>query len=431
MKRAVVVGSGAGGSTAARELQGGFQVEVLDAGELFRPFTGNLALLEKARGWKARLFLHERQIEWLVPAMKIGKSGDGMVLVRGVGHGGSTTICTGNAIRQDHDLKAIGIDLDAEFEELARELPITAAHQALWHEPTRQAFAAFGDLGLQPEPTPKAVRLERCVGCGRCVLGCAYGAKWDSREYLSQAVARGAELVSSCVVQRVVVENGRATGVVATRANRTEFHPADLVVLAAGGFETAAVLRRSGIDCASGLFVDPVLCVAVRWEKAHQNREIPMPFVAQQEHFMLSPYFDFLSYFFNRHWRLPAGDIFSLMIKLADTSAGAVEPRGVRKRLQDTDRTRLNEAVGLCRDILRRMGQRDEEMFLGTLNAGHPGGTLPLTQREARTLHHEQLPENLYVADASLLPRSLGNPPILTILALARKISRACLDRAG
>jgi choline dehydrogenase-like flavoprotein len=49
---------------------------------------------------------------------------------------------------------------------------------------------------------------------------------------------------------------------------------------------------------------------------------------------------------------------------------------------------------------------------------------LPLTAAEAQTLHPGRLPANLYVADATLLPRSLGNPPILTILALAKKVAR-------
>lgn len=34
-----------------------------------------------------------------------------------------------------------------------------------------------------------------------------------------------------------------------------------------------------------------------------------------------------------------------------------------------------------------------------------------------------ELPDNLYVADASILPKALGNPPILTIMALAKKIA--------
>ena len=33
------------------------------------------------------------------------------------------------------------------------------------------------------------------------------------------------------------------------------------------------------------------------------------------------------------------------------------------------------------------------------------------------------LPDNLYVADATILPEAMGNPPILTIMALAKKMS--------
>ena len=64
------------------------------------------------------------------------------------------------------------------------------------------------------------------------------------------------------------------------------------------------------------------------------------------------------------------------------------------------------------------------------LNAGHPGGMLPLTGRERDALHADHLPENLYVADASLLPQSLGKPPMLTIMALARRVARICLERS-
>ena len=66
-----------------------------------------------------------------------------------------------------------------------------------------------------------------------------------------------------------------------------------------------------------------------------------------------------------------------------------------------------------------------------SLIAGHPGGMLPLTEKEASSFHSDQLPENLYVADASLLPKSLGNPPILTIIAVAKRISKICQSFVG
>ena len=46
--------------------------------------------------------------------------------------------------------------------------------------------------------------------------------------------------------------------------------------------------------------------------------------------------------------------------------------------------------------------------------------------RDVKLREWLQLPESLYVADASLLPRSLGNPPILTIIAMAKRVSKIC-----
>lgn len=428
MKKALVVGSGAGGATVARELQGTFQVTVLEAGHSFRPFSRSLSTVEGAR--KAGLLFNEREISWVFPNMMVRKASGGMVLVNGVGEGGTTTLSAGNAIRCDGSLKAIGIDLDREFEELYREVPVSTDHERKWREPTRSAYRVARQMGLDPFPTPKLVRTDRCVGCGRCVLGCPLQAKWDSREYLEEAAGMGAQILTGWTVRKIVIENGRATGVVGVNGWRTCYYPADLVVLAAGGLGTPLILQQSGIAVEARLSVDPVLCVAAPWSNAGQDREMPMPFIVQGEHYIVSPYFDFLSFFFNRSWKHPSGDIFSLMIKLADTNDGTVGKHHIYKRLSETDRSNLRQGVALCTEIFSRLGKKPEELFFGTVNAGHPAGTLPLTAREAMTLHSSCLPPNVYVADASLLPQSLGNPAILTIAALAKRIASVCKQHA-
>jgi choline dehydrogenase-like flavoprotein len=421
MKRAIVVGAGAGGATAAKELQGKFDVTVFEAGKQFHPFT-QVSLVESIR--KTGMLFDEREIQLVFPAYKIRRAADGMVLVNGIGLGGTTTLCTANALRMDEDLRALGLDLTPEFEEIAREIPISTAHQARWRKSTRRLYEIFREMDLDPHATPKMVDYSRCTGCGRCVLGCPRGAKWDSRRFLDVALANGASLVTSSRVERVVVRDGQATGVIAREGLVRRFHPADLVVLAAGGLGTPVVLDNSGFECEPGLFVDPVLCVAANMPGSRQDREIPMPFVSQREGFILSPYFDYLSYFFNRAWRAPAGDILAIMIKLADTARGSISGHGLDKGLTVEDKARLKEAVGLCTEILSRYGAPKDAVFLGTLNAGHPGGMLPLTARERETLHSDRLPPNLYVADATLLPKALGNPPILTIIALAKRVSK-------
>lgn len=426
MKKAIIVGTGAGGATAAKEIQGHFDVTILEAGKEFRPFRLSLKVPEKLK--KTGLLFDEKLIRLLFPAMRIRKTEDRMILINAVGHGGTTTICTGNAIRKDEGLKRLGINLDREFEEIYREIPVSVNHNRLWRKPTKLLHEICREMGLDPQPTPKMGYYENCRSCGHCVLGCPHGVKWDSRHFLRTALDNGAKLLSGCRVKKVVIENGRSTGVLTNYKQRLQFFPADLVILAAGGLGTPKILQNSGIQCEPNLFVDPVLCVAAEWKQSVQNREIPMPFVVQRENYMLSPYFDYLSFFFNRHWKYPAQNILSMMIKLADNNIGDLSENKVKKTLTDQDKNRLEMAVAVCKDILNRFGIKKDDIFLGTINAGHPGGMLPLTEQEAETFHNSRLPNNLYVADATLLPNSTGNPPIFTIIAMAKKVSRFCVE---
>ena len=424
MRKAVVVGSGAGGAAAARDLAGAFTVTILEAGGEFRPFGWPL---DRAAGLKRLgLLFNVKEIELIFPALRVNKTAEGMVLISGRATGGTTTLSCGNALRQDAALKAIGIDLSPEFEELERDIPVSADHERLWREPTRRLFAIFADMGLDPRPLPKMGRYELCRSCGRCVLGCPHGVKWDSRAFLADARARGAGLMTGCRVEKLLVRGGRAEGVIVKKGRRRLVIPADLVVLAAGGMGTPPLLERSGIPVEPRLFVDPVLCLAAEWKGACQDRELPMPFASQRNGYILSPYFDHFSFFFNKNWPTPAGNILSLMVKLADSASGRATGTGVDKILTSEDKTRLEEGAVLCADILGRMGVPGDRMFFGTLNAGHPGGMVPLTARDASSFHPERLPENVYVADASLFPASLGNPPIWTIMALAKRIARIC-----
>jgi choline dehydrogenase-like flavoprotein len=424
MRRAIVVGSGAGGATAAKELQGKFEVTVLEAGKEFRPLSLSLPTMERLK--RIGLLFDEREIQLIFPAMQIKKTED-MILVKGIGLGGTTTLCTGNAVRMDQDLRASGINLDAEFEEIYQEIPITTEHQKRWHKHTRRLFEICQEMGLNPRPTPKMGNYDRCISCGRCVFGCPQGAKWDSRRFLEMAQQKGAQVITGCKVERVVIKDGRATGVWAKEGWARRFYLADLVILAAGGLATPVILQNSGIPCEPRLFADPVLCVATEWSNALQCKEIEMPFIVRQKHFILSPYFDYLSFFFNKAWKYPARDTLGIMIKLADSSVGSISKGELRKTLTGQDKQRLSEGVEICREILRRFGAEEDSIFLGRINAGHPGGMLPLTEQEARSFHHDRLPANLYVADATLLPRSLGNPPILTIIAMAKRVSRLCI----
>jgi hypothetical protein len=169
--------------------------------------------------------------------------------------------------------------------------------------------------------------------------------------------------------------------------------------------------------------------VAAEWPDANQCQEVPMPFVIQRDGFIIAPYFDYLSFVFDPAWRYPARDILSLMVKVADSECGSVGRTGVSRRGTTRDNARFTDGVSLCTEVLSRYGVRTDRIFLGTPNAGHPGGTLPLTLRSAASFHDERLPANVYLADATLFPHSLGNPPILTIVAMAKRVASLCRAR--
>ena len=332
-------------------------------------------------------------------------------------------------MRYDGAIRKLGIDLDEEFAQLYEELPITTEHQKYWTDTTKKMFALFEEMGLDPVVTPKLLNPEKCVGCGHCAIGCPTGAKWDTRSLLEEAVMQGADLVTGCKVTELTIEDGVVTTVHAKAKGGSRTFTADLVVLAAGGLGTPVILEKSGIPCQETLFVDPVLCVAGVIPGIRQDQQLLMPFISQQEGYILSPYIDYLSFFFNRQWRKPITGLVSMMIKLADEENGSVSGRKIRKTMTMRDEERMGRAVAQCRKILERLGVPKEEQFPGTLNAGHPGGMLPLTEAERETLHSPLLPENLYVADATILPEAMGNPPILTIMALAKRIASIIKQR--
>ena len=427
--KAIVVGSGAGGATAARELAlQGVEVLVLEAGRPFRPLERRLLQwAEPLR--RAGLLGSTRLIPWIFPPMQAQRSSEDLVLMRGVATGGSTTVACGNLVRAENGLAEIGLNLQAEFAELEALIGVRPFPQQRWRPVTQRMFEAAAALGLAPQPTPKAVDARRCIACGLCEVGCATGARWDARRFLADAVARGATVRTGAPARRVVVEGGQARGVLVGRGRSAERVGADVVVLAAGGIGTAQILRASGLPAHGTLWADIVLTIGGWVNGARQLREPPMVWYAQREGYILSPYLDVLSHWFHRPWRkVPAEDRVGLMIKLADTPRGKVAADGtVRKALTAADRERFLEAEALAREVLTAAGVRGP-LMASMLCGGHLGGTVPLRREDVPEMRPAGLPDGLWVADLSLLPQSQGLPTILTTAALALRVARRIAD---
>ena len=426
--KAIIVGSGAGGATAALELtMKGFDVTVLEAGKPFKPFTRHLTLTEPLR--RIGLLGDEQTIHRIFPHMDASRSNKELVLVRGITTGGSTVISCGNMVRADHGLKELGLDLTPEFEELEKKIAIKPIPTKRWRPLTIKMYESAKKLGFNPNPTPKAVKLHKCNSCGLCEMGCSTGARWDSNQFLDEAIKRGAVVQTSSTVEKVLIENERAVGVLVRSGRSSKIVKGDVIVLAAGGVGTAQILKASGLNAEDKLWVDIVLTLGGVFKGAKQLYEPPMAWYTDHEDYILSPYLDILSHYFHKPWRnVSLNDRVGIMVKLADMAKGTVLSDGsVNKEVTEGDKIKIENAVSYAREIMELSGVSGP-FVNGMYNGGHLGGTVPLKKGDVSSMKPSGLPEGLWVADLSLAPQSQGLPTIMLTSALAMKVCRTITE---
>lgn len=426
--RAIIVGSGAGGATIARELsQKGMEVIILESGGHFKPFTRRLSWTEPLR--KIGLMGNEKTITRLFPYLETTRSSEELVLVRGHGTGGSTVLSCGNMVRADEGLKEIGLNLDSEFQELEDLIGVKEFPKQRWRPLTQKMFQSAEKMGLEPQATPKAVDAMKCVSCGLCELGCANQSRWDSRRFLEDAIQNGAILKIKTPVKKVLLENGRVSGVEIKSGISSKAIYGDLVVLSAGGIGTAQILKASGLPAQDKLWTDIVLTLGGVAPGAKMLKEPPMVWYSQQKDYILSPYVDILSHWFHKPWKnVSINDRVGMMVKLADLEEGAVYENGkVHKEISQDDKQKLEVAVSLAREIMENSGVSGPYVK-GMYNGGHLGGTVPLEKSDVGEMRPNYLPEGLWIGDLSLAPRSQGMPTILLTAALGLKVARKILE---
>lgn len=422
--KAIVVGSGAGGAIAARELaKNGFEVTILEAGKPFSPLTHKVSYLTSLRG--SFLLKDENSIHHIFPHYRVTRSSPDLAIFRGVTEGGCTSISCGNMVRAENGLKDIGLDLSPEFEEIEHNLTIAPIPRERWRPLTQQMFDQAQQLGYQPKHTPKVGDMGKCVGCGYCELGCNKGAKWDSRRLYKDYLDKNVKLIAKSKVEKVIVEGNHAKGVLVSNGSSSQILRANIVVLSAGGIGTAQILKASGLPAKDKLWVDIVLTVGGVQKGSRMLKEPPMAWFIKQDNYILSPYFDLLSFWFHKPWsKVAMEDRVGMMIKLADTEQGTVKADGtVAKSLTQADIESLEKAKGEAQQIMEASGVSGPFVD-GMIHGGHLGGTVPLTKDDVETMRPEGLPKDLWVADLSLMSRSQGLPAMLTTMALSLRVAR-------
>ncbi|GAB1692249.1 GMC family oxidoreductase N-terminal domain-containing protein [Krasilnikovia sp. M28-CT-15] len=462
---AVVIGSGAGGAMAARELaRAGLSVVVLEEG---RRFT-------------AAEFRHRRPVDRFVDLYRDGGAtvalGNPPVLLPGGrGVGGTTLVNSGTCYRTPdrvlhrwRDVHGVALADPEAFgpllDEVERTLRVAPQPVDVLGRNGELALAGAAALGWRAAPLRR--NAPGCAGSCQCAVGCPRNAKNGVHlNALPQACAAGAVVVTGARVDRVVTARGRAVGV---RFGR-RLLAAPLIVLAAGAIETPRLLFRSGLGrhpgTGRGLAVHPTVSVAgrfaepvVAWRGVLQSvgvEELHDDGVLIEATAGPPGLVSFVPPGIGRALRAElagADRLATIGAMIADQPGGRVGARLVRYRLARTDADRLRLAIVAIGRLLFAAGA--QEVLTGLphrpyardlaglreavatadvrqlhLAAFHPTGSVALGADPQRAPvgpdGRLRGVDGVWVADASALPSCPEVNPQLSIMAVALAVGRA------
>ena len=394
----VIVGTGAGGGILARELaKNNIEVTVLEKGPYIK--SGD-----------AFNYYDEYN--------------DDVDLLTTTCIGGATIVSMSNMVKAlDSELNEFGIDLTDEYnyvEKLVGVHPLDDSHIG---KGTQLFLDAGRELGLNTMKMPKAIDENKCIQCGKCAFGCPVDAKWSGKDFIDDAVQSGANLIVNAEVTEVLVENNTICGVKYIKDGCEETLNADKVILSAGAIGSTMILRKTGItDAGREIFFDPFVSVGGYLKDINFNTEVQMAGLVICKNFVLSPHF---SSFIKGNIDLPQvedKDILSIMVKTADECKGYISDDGEVVKINTIQDIRyLAEGVATAGFILEKAGVDPTTIGSTVYRGAHPGGTAPIGKIVNSNLETEI--NKLFVCDASVLPVSPGKPPILTILALAKRLA--------
>jgi len=421
----VVVGTGAGGGTVARELAlRGKDVVMLEKGSWNR-WLGNLLSM---------LRILDRMAVF-------SRSREGVIIDRAITVGGSTVMYAGNSFDPPGWLKEeYGIDITGLAAETKSELKVAPLPEDWYGPGTVRLRQVAAEMGINLLPQEKFVDPAKCdATCDHCMMGCERDAKWTTRSYVNEALERGARLVTRADVREVIFAGNRreAVGVKAATPEGELLVEAGKVVLSAGGMGTPVILNRSGIwEAGDNFFMDP-MAVVLGIARKGEGTWGETTFTHASTDFLESDGFiigitggmnALLSMLtrpttaWNAYKFLRYPGAMGMFAKIADSSSGFINLDGsMSKPMTREDQLMMSKGAAICEKIMIRAGADPRSISMVKELGGHPGGTAAIGKVVDSDLRTEV--ENLYVCDGSVLPRSPGRPPVLTILSLAKRLA--------
>jgi choline dehydrogenase-like flavoprotein len=290
--------------------------------------------------------------------------------------------------------------------------------------------------------------------CGYCGFGCIRDAKQSMlATYLIDAWSHGARFLVECAAERVVVERGRARGIVArTRDGRTVRVAARAVVVAAGAIHTPALLLRSGLGGPIGkrIYLHPVVAAwghfderVEPWngtiqaiyseELARLHRGYGVRFETAPVHpalFALALPWAGANEFDRAMRELPRTSFVGVLLRDRVGGGVTIDREGaplVSYRLSRYDRRHLRRGLAGAARVLQAAGATSVVTHDALYASFHQMGTCPMGRHPRSVVNDtgrtHEVPD-LYVADASLFPTASGVNPMITIAALAYHVAQ-------
>ncbi len=478
----VVVGSGAGGAVVAHELTAaGQRVIVLEEGPFvpakvygrFRP-SQSIRHLWRDGAMTAAIGLGGSPLINITMGRCVGGSS---VLTGGVCFRVPGSVL--DVWQQERGLTGMTEEaLEPAYRSVEEAVHVEEVPVAMRSRSTHLFGEGLAAQGLALKPIRRNTL--GCNGCGQCNFGCPCGAKMSvDVSYLPRALAGGARIVSDCLVQRVIVEGDRAVGVrgrlldAKGKRGATVEVRARRVVLSCGSIHTPLLLLRSGLGRASkhigrnmtlhpgfrmlARFDEPVRgwagALQSAWSDAWEHDRVTVVGLFVPPAVLAAT----MAGFGPRHAELAAdiGNIAMMGALIHDDGGGRVR-RGpgrepiVTYRMSKADRAAIPKLIqatgetffaagakavyppilglepvdadGLRNlDVSRIPASRIEcssQHPLGTCRMGPEAGS-SVVDPEGRVWGVKEL----YVADGSVVPTSLGVNPQLTIMTLATHLA--------
>ncbi len=480
-----VVGTGAGGAVVAAELaEMGLDVLLLEEGD----FRGR-------RDFTARPLDGVRHL--YRSGGSTGTIGNTFIPVPlGRTVGGTTTINSGTCWRAPDDLlqrweREFGIPslarggLAREYERVEKAIGVAPVPESLLGPGAVRFRSGAEALGFRGEVISR--NAVGCRGTGVCVFGCPRGAKQSTDvSYIPRALSAGARLHVGAQVQRILLDGGRATGIVATRLDSRGRSTGTLrvraprVVVCAGALLTPVLLARSGLagrrsPVGRNLRIHPSVRVIALFDDPVRAWEgVPQSYHLHE----LEPEGIFIQGMFvppevqapavpgigrPHKERMAAYErMASFGALISDTSSGRIFTAGKRSLvwywLNRHDVCRLLRGLSTVarvffaagarevypglrqRPVVRSMREAEELERIPAhaadldLMAFHPMGTARMGADErgcaVDLTGRLRGVSGVYVADASLFPTSTRVNPQLTIMAFATRIARGIAEES-